>query len=106
MVVESGVDAGYVMDEMRVSEALMYLASLEHRNKDAWEQSRMIAYLIAQTNSTKPIQPTDIMRFSWDAEVDKTEAPTNDDIKRLDEKAKRLEEKFNGGLNNTDKTRG
>jgi hypothetical protein len=34
------------------------------KNKDNWEQARIIAFLIAQTNSRKQLKPSDIMKFS------------------------------------------
>ncbi|MCF0185738.1 MAG: hypothetical protein HUJ98_04515 [Bacteroidaceae bacterium] len=36
--------------------------------KDSWEQARLIAYLIAQTNSTKKLRLLDIIRFHWDTD--------------------------------------
>ena len=46
------------------------LENLQHKNKTGWEQARMISYIIAQTNSTKQLSPTDIMKFDWDEAIE------------------------------------
>lgn len=58
--------------------------------KDSWEQSRLIAYMIAQTNSTKRLKLTDILKFQWEKE-DADTAISNEDVARLREKAKQYE---------------
>lgn len=57
--------------------------------KDGWEQSRLVAYLIAQSNSTKKIKLTDIMRFYWDDEKEEASdtSISTEDINRLRQKA-------------------
>lgn len=52
--------------EMYEMEALMdnmYLV-----DKSQWEQTRSLAYIIAQGNSTKKLTPEKIMKFPWDEE--------------------------------------
>lgn len=59
-------------------------------HKDSWEQSRLIAYMMAQCNSTKQLKITDIVKFYWengDGDTDST-AISNEDVERLKEKAK------------------
>ena len=58
--------------------------------KDSWEQSRLIAYMIAQTNSTKRLKLTDILKFQWE-KGDADTAISNEDVARLREKAKQYE---------------
>lgn len=41
------------------------------RQKDSWEQARLIAYVIAQSNSTKRLKPSDIIKFGWEQTDDK-----------------------------------
>lgn len=58
-------------------------------NRENWERTRLLAYIIAQINSSKRLNPSDIISFNWD--VDDTISNTtisNEDIKRLKEKAK------------------
>lgn len=67
---------------------LITFMHLKHR--DSWEQSRMIAYIIAQVNSRKKLNPTDIIKFDWDneKEINKETRISNEDIERLRKKAK------------------
>ena len=59
-----------------------------YAHKDSWEQARLIAYLIAQVNSKKRLQQSDIIPFYWDKQQ-KNEAPaiSKADIERLRNKA-------------------
>ena len=59
--------------------------------KDGWEQARLVAYMIAQTNSQKRMKVTDILRFQWDQEQEQTSI-SNEDIARLRERAKQYEQ--------------
>lgn len=63
------------------------LTNLHKKNKESWEQTRQVTYVIAQTNSSKKLKPTDIMKFVWDDE-DSDTSISNEDIKRLKDKAK------------------
>ena len=67
---------------------LITFMHLKHR--DSWEQSRMIAYIIAQVNSRKKLNPTDIIKFAWDneEEINKETSMSNEDLERLRKKAK------------------
>lgn len=61
-----------------------------YAHKDDWEQTRLLAYIIAQANSTKKLKLSDIMEFYWEKDI---KEPTDtyisdDDVKRLKEKAK------------------
>ena len=58
----------YFLDVMKPYELAIICDSLHLRTKDSWEQSRLIAYIIAQTNSKKTIKPTDIIKFGWENE--------------------------------------
>ena len=40
-----------------------------YKHKDSWEQTRLIAFLIAQTNSKKHLELSDIIKFKWDEEI-------------------------------------
>lgn len=66
------------------------ITSMHLKHRDSWEQSRMIAYIIAQVNSRKKLNPTDIIKFAWDneEEMDKETSMSNEDIERLRKKAK------------------
>ena len=62
--------------------------------KDSWEQARLIAYMIAQTNTQKKLKLSDIIAFDWEKEEANT-AISNEDIDRLSNKAKDFENLFN-----------
>ena len=66
------------------------ITSMHLKHRDSWEQSRMIAYIIAQVNSRKKLTPTDIIKFAWDneKEINKETSMSNEDIERLRKKAK------------------
>ena len=73
------------MYEIRAVMDYEYLA-----HKDSWEQARLVAYLVAQSNSSKRINITDIAKFYWEKEEEAGSGNTtisNDDISRLKEKA-------------------
>lgn len=54
---------------------------------------RFLAYVIAQTQSTKELKITDIMKFEWDEKNEATNMPSKADIKALKDKVnKRLNE--------------
>lgn len=57
------------------------------KNKESWEQTRLLGYITAQTQSTKKLKPTDIIKFPWE-EVKVNIEVSNEDRARLIEKAK------------------
>ena len=97
VVVESGIDPDYFLDEMKWYEVEACIKGLENKNKASWEQCRFISYIIAQVNSTKKLKLTDILSFTWDKEEDnKNTMITNEDIERLKNKANQIIKKLNG----------
>lgn len=60
--------------------------NIHKRNKYSWEQTRLIAYIIAQCNSHKKLQLTDIIKFDWDI-TNKEKDISNKDVLRLQQKA-------------------
>ena len=54
------------MDDMRFYELSPILKNLNVSVKNDWEIARQISYIIAQSQSTKKIKPSDIMQFPWD----------------------------------------
>lgn len=39
-----------------------------YKNKEDWQRTRLLAYIQAQTNSTKKLKLEDIIKFSWEKE--------------------------------------
>lgn len=72
---------------MQMYELEPLISNIHKKNKESWEQTRLLAYITAQVNSTKKLKPTDIISFSWDDETGDT-AISNEDIERLKNKAK------------------
>jgi len=92
---EMGYSPSYFFDEMTFLELAIICDNLQYRYRDSWEQTRLLAYIQAQSNSTKKLKPTDIVKFQWDEQGEKTQPSviTETDIQRLKEKAKAFEMK-------------
>lgn len=82
------------MDQMEMYEVKAVMEYEYYAYKENWEQARLISYLIAQTNSTKQLKVTDILKFKWD-ENDADTSISNADVDRLKEKALLFEQQFN-----------
>lgn len=72
---------------MQMYELEPLITNIHKKNKESWEQTRLLAYITAQVNSTKKLKPTDIISFSWDNDTSDT-AISNEDVQRLKNKAK------------------
>lgn len=87
----------YVLDRMEMYEirAIMDYEYMAH--KDSWEQARLVAYLVAQSNSTKELKPQDIIKFYWEKDIAGTDNTTlsNADKERLKERAKQYKTLLN-----------
>jgi len=90
---EGGVSPDYFLDKMSFSEVRYFLQGLSMRNRESWEQARILGYIIAQSNSTKELKQTDILRFPWDEEEGGPQANivSDADMERLRQKAKAIE---------------
>ena len=64
-----------------------------YKHKEDWEQTRLISYLIAQTNSKKKMKLQDIIKFSQETEHESTKI-TNDEINELAKQAEMIEAMF------------
>lgn len=73
--------------EMYEVKAIMDYAYYAH--KDEWEQSRLVAWMVAQVNSKKKIKLEDIIAFYWEKEkdADTTTSISNADVDRLRKQA-------------------
>lgn len=66
---------------------------LEYTTKQDWEQTRFQSYITAQTQSTKKLNPQDVLKFSWDEATNKENKNTyisTEDIERLKRKAEKI----------------
>lgn len=94
-MVEGGIDAGYFMDKMQMYELQPILSNLYKKNKDSWEQTRLLAYMIVQVKTTQAIKQEDILKFAWDEKPDTS--ITESEIEILKNKAQ-LYKEVNGWI--------
>lgn len=90
LVVEGNISPEYFLDKMQMYELPVMLTHFYKRKKEEWEQTRLLAYVVAQSNSTKKLKMTDIMSFSWDNEIEKDTSISKEEIARLKDKAKQF----------------
>ena len=91
---QCGVQPDYVLDRMKFYEIEALIENLWMKNKESWEQTRVQAYITAQTQSTKKIDMNDMMSFPWEKKVEKVE-DTPEDIEMLRKEMKEMESKLN-----------
>lgn len=86
------VDYEYFMERMEEWEVYNFYDALQYCNRPEWEQTRLIMYILAQVNSKKHLEMTDILSFPWDDNYEeKNTEMTNEERDRLKEKAKAFE---------------
>ena len=91
---QCGVQPDYVLDRMKFYEIEALIENLWMKNKESWEQTRVQAYITAQTQSTKKIDMNDMMSFPWEKKVEKVE-DTPEDIEMVRKEMKEMESKLN-----------
>ena len=93
-MLQCGVQPDYVLDCIQTYEIEALIENLWMKNKEAWEQTRVQAYITAQTQSTKKIEMNDMMSFPWEKKVEKVE-DTPEDIEMMRKEMKEMEDKLN-----------
>lgn len=85
----------YFFDKMKWYEINYILNNYQYRMKNECELTRNVAYIIAQSNSTKRLKPTDIMQFDWDKQINKEadKKLSEKDIELYRKKAKEIIQK-------------
>ena len=68
--------------------------NLEYSDFNTKEMSRIIGYIIAQTQSRKKRKPSEIMQFPWDPDYKKQIVEHKEDTKEDIERAKQFGEYF------------
>lgn len=63
-----------------------------YKEQEQWEQTRLLAYITAQVNSSKKLKMTDIIKFNWDDNHKENKAKIMDDseLQRLKAKAQMI----------------
>ena len=91
---QCGVQPDYVLDRMKFYEIEVLIENLWMKNKESWEQTRIQAYITAQTQSTKKIDMNDMMSFPWEKKEEKVE-DTPEDIEMMRKEMKEMESRLN-----------
>lgn len=73
------VSVDYYLDYMQFYELYPLLSNMGVSIKQDWERSRLVAFVVAQANSTKKLKPEDIVKFAWDKKDD-PKAATNSSV--------------------------
>lgn len=84
-----GLSPDYVLDKIEWYEINSLMKYQYYCLKDNWEQARLIAFIIAQTNSKKRLKLQDIVPFTWeeDGEIEDNKPITKSEIERLKQRA-------------------
>ena len=86
------IDYQYFMESLEEWEVYMFYDNLRYCERSAWEMNRIIAYILAQSNSKKRLEITDIMSFPWDEDYsEKNTEMSNEDRDKLRAKAAMFE---------------
>lgn len=88
LVLKCGIDPRYVMDEMPLYEADIYLSRAYYVGQELREDVRMVTWATAQVNSKKKLRPGDIYKFPWETvREEPAEEPDFDRIKAMSDAA-------------------
>ena len=80
------------MSDLQDFEVELLYENLKYADRPSWEQNRLLAFILAQVNSKKRLEMTDIMSFPWEENYEeKNIEMSNEDRDRLREKAKAFE---------------
>ena len=79
MVFIGGMDPIYVLDQMDLYEIEIALGGLYLKDRESWEQTRLVLYSIAQSNTKERINPKDMIHFPWDDEIKAPHAEEEDE---------------------------
>lgn len=88
-----GISPEYFLYKMSWMEVNICIAQGYQKERERWEQTRMISYIIAQCNSAKELDIKDLITFGWDEK--EVADITADDIAELRKKAKEAENQLN-----------
>lgn len=88
------VSLDYFLDQMQEYEASLILQGLQYSNKDLWEAVRTNIYFTTQMMSKKQLKPTDLIKFGWDSNEEKTTGITTEEIEDIKAKAEEISNKY------------
>ena len=79
---------------MQLYEIECLIENMWMKDKTSWEQTRTVGYITAQCQSTKKIDPKQLMSFPWENKVEKVE-DTPEEIEMMRKEMKDMENKLN-----------
>lgn len=84
-----GLSPEYVLDKIEWYEINALMKYQYYSLKDNWEQARLVAFMIAQTNSKRKLKLQDIVPFAWDEDEENEDNKpiTKSEIERLKARA-------------------
>ena len=88
---------------MQEYEVKAYLEYIPYLDRNSWEQLRYDMFSNIQMNTSKPINAQDLLKFPWDEIVDADTDISNNDIERLRNKSKLIQEKYYNNLEQVNK---
>lgn len=91
---ELGYESKYFFDEMSFDELKLILENYQYRFKNEYEMNRLTNYIIAQSNSTKKMNLTDISTFVWDKQQQEKQVITTETVEMMKEKGNDLIQKL------------
>lgn len=85
------------MDRMTDYELAIILQDIAYIDRASWEQTRLLGYINAQTQSTKRLDFSDICTFPWERDTQniETEEETEEQLQALRERALAIEQHIN-----------
>lgn len=82
----------YFMSALQNFEVELLYENLKYTDRPSWEQTRLLAFILAQVNSKKRLEMTDIMSFPWEENYEeKNIEMSNEDRDKLRAKAAMFE---------------
>lgn len=91
---QCGIDPGYVLDSIQTYEIEALIENLWMKDKTSWEQTRTVGYITAQCQSTKKIDPKQMMSFPWEGD-NSDEEITSDEREEILREMKAMEDRLN-----------
>lgn len=98
-MLKCGIAPAYVMDEMPMYEADLLLENAYMVDQSAAERMRMMCWMTAQVNSTKKLEPEDLISFSWEKKEREKEPPrllSDEEVKGMQAYAQKIKEQIYG----------
>lgn len=87
LVNQLGLNPHFVLDEMQMYEVAPLIDKAHLKAIEQWKQTKLISYIIAQTNSTKKIDFDTFLKFSWEEEKEEISL---EEIEKLREESKHI----------------